>query len=229
VSARRAALACLSALSTCLLACGAPHTTAAIAIAAPEVDPLTASFEDGVLHVGGALTHLPEPAALEKTLGDGVPHVVELRVEAIDEATLGVLATWRQRCVVRHDAWTDTYEIDHRVSSDETLAFGAAFSDDGRDFEGVLDACLRLDEVVIAPADAYAGAEGPVHAVVVARLDPPTSDDIHRLRHWLANPDASGAIVPSVFGLIAQLFVNRSGFRPAEEATRVSPGAEIVP
>lgn len=216
VTALRAALAIAASVLT---ACATPTSETATDLDTGEV---RASFADGVLIVDGTIGDLDDETVLAKRLRHGVRHVLELRVDAVDDTSLRVLGTWRQRCVVSHDAWTRHFAIERRIREDGAVADGHVEALDGLSSDEVVEVCLALEHVTFAARDAGGFAGRAVHAEVVARLDPPTSDDIHRLRHWIANPDATDAVVPSVFGLVAQLFVNRGGLEPVRTSRHVT-------
>jgi hypothetical protein len=170
---------------------------------------LEATLDGARLEISTSLPALADRDALS----DGLRHVVEIGLEVRAPGVPSTLLfRWRRRCAVTYSSWTERYTLE-ASSGATTLP-----RDERATFDEVVAACRDLHRVDVGDGSGL----DAVDVTLTATLDAPSPDAVHRLRRWVADPDATGAWVPSYLGVFVQVFLNRIVLYPAVEVTLVS-------
>lgn len=142
-------------------------------------------------------------APVRRSLSHGLLQTIVMRTYAYGANASTPIAVAVRSCHVVYDIWAANYSVDVRTESmDRTLTIDT--------IEGVLDACLVANHVVIGNAEAWRGSHGQhVTFGVVVELNPITPDMVQRIRGWLARPEGGAAPDDAFFGSFVSLFVTR--------------------
>lgn len=168
--------------------------------------PVDARFERGRLEVDLSVAELAD-AEVRARLESGLPQVIELEVEALDDGGVRLAHVVRTDRVV-FDLWEERFRI-------EELIGGAQRSLSVATLDEVIATTLSADGLAVGGADTFAAHRGErIHLRFGAQLNPPTPESIHRIRRWLARPGGAAARGDTFFGSFVGLFVNRSVTSP---------------
>ncbi len=136
-------------------------------------------------------------------LESGLPQTIAMRIYAYRDGESDPLAITVRSCRVVYDLWEEVYRV--QVQSART---DRTYNED--DFEGVLERCVVVRRWRVGRASDYrAVRRGRVYFAALFELNPMSTEDVERIRRWLARPSGGRVRGEAFFGSFVSLFVNR--------------------
>jgi hypothetical protein len=163
---------------------------------------LGVSWDDGAPRLTFSARDLVNREAREK-LESGLPQTIAMRIYAYRDGASDPLAITVRSCRVVYDLWEEVYRVQVQTARQDRT-----YSED--DIDGVLERCVVVRRGRVGRASDYRRARGRrVYFAALFELNPMSTDDVERIRRWLARPSGGRVEGEAFFGSFVSLFVNR--------------------
>jgi hypothetical protein len=163
---------------------------------------LGVSWDEGAPRLTFNARDLVNREAREK-LESGLPQTIAMRIYAYRDGESDPLAITVRSCRVVYDLWEEVYRVQVKTARHDRTY-------EEEELEGVLERCVIVRRGRIGRASAYRSVRGRrVYFAALFELNPMSTDDVERIRRWLARPSGGRVEGEAFFGSFVSLFVNR--------------------
>ncbi len=186
-------------LSVASLLAGAPPASAQEEVPSRR---LGVSWDEGAPRLTFNARDLVNRETQDK-LESGLPQTVAMRIYAYRDGDSDPLAITVRTCRVVYDLWEEVYRVQVQTARrDRTYT--------ERNIDGVLERCVVVRRGRVGRAADYRRVHGRrVYFAALFELNPISTDDVERIRRWLARPSGGRVESEAFFGSFVSLFVNR--------------------